>query len=319
MARQGHLHKCPHLVEVALPRWPQTTPSESNQVSQKKVETPATSSSVPSTGAGEAQETHSDDAPAPMETGGVGDGQSWEEQVDASADDEFQRDRPAKHCQSQSRRQEDRPTLPLPLQNNKGRCASAQQLYQHTGEQPQACHNVAALGISHLHLELLPCEARSLGNQVLCMIAEYHLTGSAQGSLSLSLVLLEVMRNLLPPIEDYVAGGAFQGTRDVRVVDRAKTLRIATWLHHLDMLAEGDGMASQTLEVQRHSRGPLMDLLLAPMMSSLTFAEVVECVLNKNRQRAENSLDNIWGCRAWIRGELNDFIEACREESDKPS
>ena len=224
VARQGHLHKCPHLVGVALPRWPQTTPSESHQVSQKKVETPATSSSAPSTGAGEAQETHSDDAPAPMETGGAGDGRSWVEHVEASADDEFQRDRPAKCHRSQSRRREERPTLPVLLQDRKGRCASAQQLYQHAGEQPWARHNVAALGITHLHSELLPHEARSLGNQVFCMVAEYHLTGSAQGSSSLSPVLPEAVRNLLPPIEDYIAGGAFQGMRDVRVVDRAKTL-----------------------------------------------------------------------------------------------
>ena len=164
VARQGHLHQCPHLAGVALPRWPQTTPSESCQVSQKKVETPATSSSVPSTGAGEAQETRSNDVPAPMETGGVSDGQFWVDQVKASADDEFQRDRPTKHHRSQSRRWEDQPTLPFPLQDNKGRCTSTQQLYQHAGEQPQACHNVATLGITHLHPELLPCEARSLSN-----------------------------------------------------------------------------------------------------------------------------------------------------------
>ena len=103
VARQGHLHKCPHLVGVALPRWPQVTPSEFHQVSQKKAETPATSSSAPSTGAREAQ----DDVPAPMETDGVGDGQSWVDQVEASADDEFWRDRPAKHHQLQSRRWED--------------------------------------------------------------------------------------------------------------------------------------------------------------------------------------------------------------------
>ena len=85
------------------------------------------------------------------------------------------------------------------------------------------------------------------------------------------------------------------------------------------MLAEGDGMASQTLEVERHGRGPLVDLLLAPMTSSLTFAEVVECVLNENRHRAESLLDDLWGCRAQIWGELDDLIEARREESDKPS
>ena len=88
------------------------------------------------------------------------------------------------------------------------------------------------------------------------MIAKYHLTGSAQGSLSLSPVLLEAVRNLLPPIEDYVADGTFQGTRDVRVIDRAKPLQIATWLQCLDMSAAGDAMASETLEVTQHGRGP---------------------------------------------------------------
>ena len=151
----------------------------------------------------------------------MGDGQSWAKQVEASVDEEYQEDKPTKCHWSQSRRQEERPTLPFPLQDNKGRYKSAQQLYQHTGEQPQACHNVATQGIIHLHLEVLPCEARSLGNQVLCMIAEYHLTSSAQGSLSLSPVLLKAVTTLLPSVEDYVVGGTFQGTRDVRVVDRA--------------------------------------------------------------------------------------------------
>ena len=107
VARQGHLHRCPHLAGVMLPRWPQVMPSESHLVSQKKAETSTTSSSVPSTGAREAQEARSNDVPAPMETGRVGDGRPWVGQVKASTDDELQRDRPAKCCRSQSRRQED--------------------------------------------------------------------------------------------------------------------------------------------------------------------------------------------------------------------
>ena len=228
VARQGHLYRCLHLVGTPLPKWPQLMPSESCLVFQKKVETPATSSSEPSAGARETPIARSDDTPAPTETGRVGDGQSWADQVEASLDKEFQKDRPAKHRWSQSKRREERPTLPFPLQDNKGRYTSVQQLYQHAGEQPQAHHNVAAQGIIHLHPEMLPHEARCLGNQVLCMIAEYHLTGSAQGPLSLSLALPEVATTLLPPVEDYVPGGAFQGTRDVRVVDKAKTLQIAT-------------------------------------------------------------------------------------------
>ena len=78
-------------------------------------------------------------------------------------------------------------------------------------------------------------------------------------------------------------------------------------------------MASQTLEVKWHGRGPLVDLLLAPMTSSLTFVEVVECVLNENRHRAESSLDDLWGHCAQIQGELDNLTEAHRGESDKPS
>ena len=122
-------------------------------------------------------------------------------------------------------------------------------------------------------------------------------------------------KDLLPPIEGYVAGGEFQGMRDMSVVERARTLRIAAWLHHLDMVADRDETASQSLEVTWLGRGPLLDLLLAPMTSSLTFPEVVQCVLAKIRHRVESSLDYLKGCHAQLQGELDDLIEACKRES----
>ena len=215
------------------------------------------------------------DIPAPMETGKVGDGRSWAEWAKTSADDEFRRDRPAKHHRSESRRCGGQATLPFPLQDDDGRCALVQQLYQHAGEQPRACLDVATWGITHQYPDMEPREAKSLGNQVLCMIAEYHLTSLTQGSSSISPVLLEVAQDLLPPVEDYLAGGEFQGSKDVRVVERAKTLQIAAWLHHLDMVANGDETASLSLKATQHGRGPLLELLLAPMTSSLTLTEVV--------------------------------------------
>ena len=63
------------------------------------------------------------------------------------------------------------------------------------------------MGITHLHPEVLLREARSLGNQVLCMIAEYQLMSHSQGSSSLSLVLPEAARDLLPPIDSYIGVG----------------------------------------------------------------------------------------------------------------
>ena len=316
VTKKGQLHKCPHLAGIELPRGPQITPSESRQASQKKAEAPVASSSVPVIEASTPQGATSD-VPAPMETGGAGDSQSWAEQAEAKAD--FKRHRPVKHPWSQSRRREDRPTLPFLLQDDEGRRTSTQQLYRHAGQQPLARHNVVTMGITHLHPEVLPHEARSLGNQVLCMIAEYHLTSNTQGSSSLRPVLPEVARDLLPPIEDYVGGGAFWGTRNVRVVERAKTLRIPTCLHCLDMAAEGDEIASQTLEATQHRKGPLLDLLLAPMMGSLTFVEVVDHALDENRCREESSLAELQGCCTWIRGELDDLIEAQKDQKgDRP-
>ena len=283
VARKGQLHKCPHLAGIELPKGPQITPSESRLLSQRKPETPATSSSAPAIEA-TAPQGATTDVPVPMETGGAGDGQSWAEQTED--EDDFKRHRPAKRPRLQSRR----PTFPFPLQDEEGRRTSAQEIYRHSGQQPPACHNVATMGITHLHQEVLPYEARSLGNQVLCMIAEYHLTSHAQGSPSLSPILPEAARDLLPPIENYVGGVAFRGTRDMRVVERAKTLQITTWLHRLDMAVEGDQIASQTLEATRHRKGPLVDLLLAPMTGNLTFTEVVDWVLDENRCREESSL-----------------------------
>ena len=107
------------MVGVLLPRWPQITPSESCQDSHKRAEALAAGSSETSTRAttAPAQETPAEeppvtetptsdtprsDTPAPMETGGVGDGQSWAEQVEAGTEAEFQQDRPTKHCRSLS-------------------------------------------------------------------------------------------------------------------------------------------------------------------------------------------------------------------------
>ena len=114
--------------------------------------------------------------------------------------------------------------LPFPLQDSEGRLASISQLYEHAGEQPATRHNVAGRGIMHLHPEMLPGKAMCLRNQVACMIAEYHLTSSAQGPSSLSPILPVEAAALLPPIKNYVPGVVFEGTRDVRVMDRARTL-----------------------------------------------------------------------------------------------
>ena len=170
----------------------------------------------------------------------------------------------------------------------------------------------------HLHPQVLPQEARHLGNQVICMIAEYHLTSSAWVSSSLCPVLPEAAKPLLAPIKSYVPGVVFESTHDVRVLDRVKTLRVAAWLHRLDMSIGGDEMVFETLEASRHSLGPLLKSFLALTTSSLTFQEVVDRVLHENRCDAQHRLDYLRARCAHIHQELDDLTQAHRE-SEKSS
>ena len=252
VACQGHLQECPHLTGAPLLRWPQVAPSESHRELQMRSEAQTPSSSRPSAGAmavpvaeapiaeAPVAETPIAEAavmeetlaeapvapsfpPAPMETGGVGDGQSWAERVEAVEEEPFQRSRPAKHPCSQSRRREPTSQLPFPLQDSEGRSTSVTQLYEHAAAQPAAPHNVAGQAIMYLHPDLLPQKAMHLGNQVACMIAEYHLTASAHQS-SLCPIIPHEAAPLLPPLKNYVPGVSFEGTRNVRVMDHAMAL-----------------------------------------------------------------------------------------------
>ena len=171
----------------------------------------------------------------------------------------------------------------------------------------------------HLHPDMLPQKAMRLGNQVTCMIAEYHLTGSARGLSSLCPIIPQEAAPLLPPLKNYVPGVAFEGTRDVRVMDRAMALRVAIWLHRLNMAVEGEGMASETLEALWHHLGPLLESFLTLRMSNLTFQEVVDCILNENRRVSQQSLHYLRGCRAHKYEVLDGLIKAHGEldKSDK--
>ena len=318
VARKGQLHMCLHLAGTEPPKGLQIHPSQTCSVTQKEEETPTISLHMPGKEGSMTQGACSD-SPAPMETGGVGDGQSWVEQAEASAAGEWRRGRPAKRHQSVSRKWEGQSITPFPLQDSKGRCEVVQQLYQNAGELTPTCHNVAAKGMAHHYPGMELGKAKSLNNQVLCMISEYHLTCLSQGSSCISPVLPEAAKDLLPPIEEYLADDSFHGTKDLRVQEKAKTLWVAVWLHHLDMAATEDGTACLSLDVTRHGRGPLLEFLLAPMTSSLMLEEVIQQVLDENRYKTESSLENVQKLQAQLQRELEDLSQAHKVEPDKSS
>ena len=342
VAQQDHLQECPHLQGAPLPRWPQLAPGKSHQESQMRAEAqvpgprrpsaeataaPVTEAAVVETPIVEApvaearavesaimEETLAEaptttpSLPAPMETVGGGDGPSWAEQVKEVEEEQFQHSRLAKHPHSLSRRQEPTSWLPFPLQNHVGRVASITRLYEHATTQPATSHNPMGWAIRHLHPELLPHQATSLGNQVACMIAEYHLMMSAC-QLSLHLILPPEAAPLLPAIKNYVPGVSFEGTRDVRVMDHAMALRVAIWLHRLDMAMGGKALASESLDAGQHHQGPLLESFLAPGMSGLTYQAVVDRVLMENRRSVNQSLHLLQEHRTHEREALEGLIK----------
>ena len=194
-----------------------------------------------------------------------------------------------------------------------------QQLYLHAGERTQARHDVASQGMARHHPDMESGAVKSLNNQILCMISEYHLTCLSQGSSYISPVLPEAAKDLLPPMEEYTADSSIRGTRDTRVLEKAKTLQVAVWLHCLDMVTAGDEMASYSLDATWHSRGPLVEFLLAPQASSLTFEEIIHWVLAENRYKVESLLDNLQKLWDRLQRELKDLLQAHNEESVKSS
>ena len=324
LVERGQVQQCPHLIGAPLPKWPQLKPSESQEESYRWAKGPGIGPSIGMTAA-PPQETPTEEplmqeapvtgpshpnTPAPMNTGGTGDGQTWAEQVETSAEAEFQWARPPKCPRSQSRRREAGPRLPFPLLDEEGRLASIEKLYEYVGEQLSPRDDVAGRAIGHLHPEILPRDARRLGNQVSCMIAEYHLTSSARVSTTMCPVLPEAAKLLLPAKKTYVSNISFEGTRDVRVLDCAKTLRVAVWLHHLDMAVGGDQSASETLDTSRHCLGCLLESFLIPTTHDLTFREVVARCLYENRHNAECHLNDLVKRRNRICEELDDLMEA---------
>ena len=87
-----------------------------------------------------------------------------------------------KRRRSQSRRRDSRPTAPFPLQDQEGRLQALQTLYEEAGEHKLASEITALRGLQVSHPEMGADELQRLNNQVLLMIAEYHLTSASQGT-----------------------------------------------------------------------------------------------------------------------------------------
>ena len=208
-----------------------------------------------------------------------------------------------KRRRSQSRRRDSRPTVPFPLQDHEGRLQALRMLYEEAGGNRLASEMTALCGLREGHPEMGAEELQRLNNQVLLMIAEYHLTSTSQGTHRVLPVLPEGAIQLMPPPDDYLPG-SFDGCRDVRVTDRAQILCVAIWLHRLDLCAMYGAEIAALPRVEDYDIGPLLEYFLMPKLSDITFGEVASTVAQENCRDMEISLRDLHEERDSLQNEI---------------
>ena len=326
IAQQGQLGRCPRLAGTPPPEGPMTPPPYP-PVTAAALPVPAAAQPVtaalpvtavastqatvpnPPWGGGgrpqaESQPQKRDAAAAGVQDaardmGGAGDSSGWSGRA-ASRKPCTTQSCSRKRRRSQSRRRDSRPTVPFPLQEHEGRLQAIQMLYEEAGEHRLASEMTALRGSWESHPEMGAEELQRLNNQVLLMIAEYHLTSASQGTHRILPVLPEGAARLMPPLDSYLPR-SFDGCRDVRVTDRAQILRVATWLHHLDLSTMYGVEIAASPRVEDYDIGPLLEYFLMPKLSDITLEEVAARVAQENCRDMEASLrdlheerDSLW-------------------------
>ena len=171
----------------------------------------------------------------------------------------------------------------------------------------------ALRGLREGHPELGAEELQRLNNQVLLMIAEYHLTSASQGTHHVLLVLPEGATRLMPPPEDYLPG-LFNGCCDIRVMDRAQILRVAAWLHRLDLRTTYGAEIAASPRVEDYDIGPLLEYFLMPKLSDITFGKVASTVAQENCRDMEISLRDLHEERDSLQNEIELLARAWDNE-----
>ena len=161
----------------------------------------------------------------------------------------------------------------------------------------------ALRGLREGHPEMGAEELQRLNNQVLLMIAEYHLTSASQGTHHILPVLPEGAAWLMPPLDEYLPG-SFDGCRDVRVTDWAQVLRVAVWLHRLNLSATYGAEIAASPWVEDYDIGPLLEYFLMPKLSDITLEEVAARVAQENRWDMEISLRDLHEERDSLQNEI---------------
>ena len=329
IAQQGQLGRCPCLAGIPPPEGPMMPPPYPPVTAAAPPVTAvaSTQATVPNPPQGGGGRPQAESQPgkrdataagvqgAARDTGGAGDFSGRSGRV-ASREPRTAWSCSKKRRRSQSRRRDSRPTVPFPLQEHEGQLQAIRTLYEEAGEHRLASEMTALRGLRESHPEMGAEELQCLNNQVLLMIAEYHLMSASQGTHHILPVLPEGAARLMPPLDEYLPG-SFDGCRDVRVTDRAQILRVAAWLHRLDLSATYGMEIAASPQVEDYDIGPLLEYFLMPKLSDITLEEVAARVAQENCWDMEASLRDLHEERDSLRNGIELLASARDNEQQR--
>ena len=253
-----------------------------------KTFTPRQSSKPASTGRGEKPTTSRGPVNLPPEREGVGNGAwaNWYQRTLRGAEEGTS----------------DPQGSPYMIRTAQVRQEAIGQIYSHVEGKDPPPHNIASEALWAYYSEVDPQTLKTWACQILCMISEYHMACMTRGSPVTSPILPGEIEDWLPPLTDYTSPEDRVGVTDVWVRDhQARTLRVAVWLHRLDMALSEEPATSGSLVRAQHSPGHLLAYFLGPGTAwELQFEDVINQVLKENQRHNEkkctDATSSLWKC-----------------------
>ena len=201
---------------------------------------------------------------------------------------------------------------PYPIGTVQARREAISQIYGHVDAKNLPPRNIASEALRVYYSGVDPQTLNTWACQILCMISEYHMACVTKGSPVTSPILPRELEDCLSPLADYAPPEDRSSVTDVRVRDhQAQTLRVAVWLHRLDMALNEEPATSGSLVRTQHCLGCLLAYFLGPGTAwELQFEDIVTQVLKENQRhnekRCTDAASSLQKCR-------NQQIQLCNE------
>ena len=171
---------------------------------------------------------------------------------------------------------------PFPLQADGDRRAMVEILLNTAAGITHAASEEVARYFQVKYPRMSSADAHHWANQLLVTLSEYQLECALHDPSVVSHVVSSQVDQELKPGEEYYVQPPDGTPVDFRLVEQGRTLRFTTFLHRIDQTVTRGVGASNSVRVEEHGTGPLMQLLLGPGTCPLTMELVIARVITEN-------------------------------------